>query len=339
MTSATPRVRDLSESELLAQIFPQLPRGGATIVGPGDDCAVVRAPDGRVVISTDVLVEGRHFRREWSSGYDVGWRAAMANLADVAAMGAVPTSIVVALVVPGELEASWVVDLARGLGTACAPYDVGVVGGDLSGGDAVVVSVTVHGDLEGRDPVLRSGARPGDVVGHAGVRGCSAAGLALLSAGAASAVSREQAAGAGAGADAAELSDLVSAFLRPDPPVRAGRAAALAGATSMLDVSDGLLLDAGRLAAASEVTLDLHLDLLADAVVRLEQAARLTGGDAVAWVLGGGEDHGMLATFPPGTALPEPFVRVGTVRAGAHGAVVDGEPWQGVTGWDHFARR
>lgn len=107
----------------------------------------------------------------------------------------------------------------------------------------------------------------------------------------------------------------------------------------MLDVSDGLLLDAGRLAAASGVTVDLHRALLADAVACLEPAAGVTGDDAVAWVLGGGEDHGMLATFPADAALPEAFVRVGTVGAGAQGAVVDGEPWAGVTGWDHFSRR
>lgn len=326
MTSATPRVRDLSESELLAQIFPELPRGGATVLGPGDDCAVVRAPDGRVVISTDVLVEGRHFRRDWSGGYDVGWRAAMANLADIAAMGAVPTSVVVALVVPGDLEAAWVVDLARGLGAACGPYDVGVVGGDLSGGDAVVVSVTVHGDLEGREAVLRSGARPGDVVAHAGVRGWSAAGLALLT--------------AGAGGEE-EFRAQVGGYLRPDPPVRAGRAAGVAGATAMLDVSDGLVLDAGRIAQASDVVVDLSLVAFADDVARLAGAAERVGADPVAWVLTGGEDHGMLATFPVGVALPEPFRAIGAVRAAESGGavLVDGEPWHGAAGWDHFARR
>src|SRR5690606_5267705 len=115
-----------------------------------------------------------------------GARAAVQNLADVAAMGARPTALVVSLVVPGNVPAAWVEGLARGLAAACAPVGAAVVGGDLSGGDALVVAVTAHGDLEGRAPVVRSGARPGDVVAHAGVRGRSAAGLALLGAGAAS---------------------------------------------------------------------------------------------------------------------------------------------------------
>ncbi|MBX9244444.1 thiamine-phosphate kinase, partial [Actinotalea ferrariae] len=169
-------VGDLGEDGLLARIFPLLPRGSGTLLGPGDDAAVVAAPDGRVVVSTDVLVEHRHFRRDWSTGEDVGRRAAVQNLADVAAMGARPSALVVGLVVPADLEVAWVLGLARGLAAACGP-DVGVVGGDLSGGSEVVVAVTVHGDLEGRAPVLRGGARPGDVLAHAGVRGRSAAGL------------------------------------------------------------------------------------------------------------------------------------------------------------------
>ncbi|NMR21186.1 thiamine-phosphate kinase [Cellulomonas fimi] len=320
-------VGDLSEEELLARIFPLLPAGSSTLVGPGDDAAVVQAPDGRVVISTDVLVEGRHFRRDWSSGADVGWRAAVQNLADVVAMGARPTAMVVALVAPPDLRVDWVTGLARGLAEACGRHDVGVVGGDLSGGDAVVVSVTVHGDLAGHAPVLRSGARPGDVVGHAGVCGWSAAGLALLAAG------------------AGHVSPpLVAAYLRPDPPLGAGGAAVDAGATSMLDVSDGLLRDAGRLARASGVVLDL--DRVPGAfgadLVALREAASATGITAEDWVLSGGEDHGLLATFPAGSGLPAPFRPVGRVlAAGADGpgVLVGGAaPTTASPGWDHFAR-
>ena len=321
-------VADLTEDELLARIFPLLPRGSATLLGPGDDAAVVAVPDGRMVVSTDVLVEGRHFRRDWSTGYDVGWRAAMQNLADIAAMGARPTSLVVTLVAPAHLPVEWVTGLARGLAAACAPHGVGVVGGDLSGGDLVVTSVTVHGDLAGREPVLRSGARPGDVVGHAGVRGWSAAGLALLT------------------ADRAEVAPaLVRAYLRPDPPLAAGVVAARAGATSMLDLSDGLLRDAGRVARASGVVLDL--DPVAQAfgadLAVLAGAADALGMSASDWVLAGGEDHGLLATFPPGVVIPEPFRAVGRVEAagGVQGAdvLVGGlSPQTSSPGWDHFAQ-
>ncbi|WP_246131312.1 thiamine-phosphate kinase [Cellulomonas aerilata] len=321
-------VSDVSEDDLLALIFPLLPAGADTVLGPGDDAAIVRAPDGRVVVSTDVLVEDRHFRRDWSSGEDVGWRAAVQNLADIAAMGARPTSVVVTLVAPGDLPVEWVTGFARGLAAACGPAGVGVVGGDLSGGDRVVVTVAVHGDLGGRAPVLRSGARAGDVVAHAGVRGRSAAGLALLLAG---------------HADAAP--ELVRAYLRPDPPLAAGPAAALAGATAMLDVSDGLLRDAGRIARASGVVLDLDAvaTALPDDLAAVGAAAALLGASAAEWVLTGGEDHGLLATFPAGADLPAPFRRIGrarTVGPDARGGVlVDGEPPAvGTTGWDHFAR-
>lgn len=318
-------VRDLSEEALLRRIVPVLPRGRLTLIAAGDDAAVVNAPDGRVVVTTDVLVENRHFRREWSSGLDVGRRAAVQNLADVAAMGARPTSLVVALVMPGDLPVEWAVGVAEGLAAECAPIGVGVVGGDLSGGPLVVVSVTAHGDLEGRSPVRRSGARPGDVVAHAGVRGWSAAGLDLLLAGQ---------------GDLDE--ELVAAYLRPTSPLDAGPAAARAGATAMIDVSDGLLRDAGRVGRASGVVIDLDRaeDAFADELERLTAASTALGRPARTWVLGGGEDHGLLATFPAGTALPEPFRAVGHVRAVPHGGrpgvLVAGAVPDVALGWDHF---
>ncbi|MBO0899913.1 thiamine-phosphate kinase [Cellulomonas sp. zg-ZUI199] len=317
-------VSDLAEQDLLDLILPHLPVGSGTLVPPGDDAAVVAAPDGRYVVTCDVLVEDVHFRRRWSSGQDVGRRAAMQNLADVAAMGARSVALVVGLVVPGETPVAWVEDLARGLGDACRPLDVGVVGGDLSSGPALMVSVTAHGDLEGRVPVRRGGARPGDVIAHAGRRGWSAAGLGLLTAG------RED-----------TDPGLVAAYRSPEPVLAAGPAAARAGATAMLDVSDGLLVDAGRLARASGVTLALDApgDAFADDVARLAPAAALLGADPLDWVLAGGEDHGLLATFPPGAVLPPPFRAVGVVRErGTEAVLVAGAAPTVAPGWDHFGR-
>ncbi|HEY0217843.1 MAG TPA: thiamine-phosphate kinase [Cellulomonas sp.] len=321
-------VADLSEEQLLARIFPHLPLGSTTLLGPGDDAAVLAAPDGRYVVSTDVLVQDRHFRRDWSTGEDVGWRAAMQNLADVAAMGAVPTALVVSLVVPGDVLVTWVEGLARGLGDACSTVGAGVVGGDLSGGAQLVVAVTVHGDLGGRAPVRRDGARPGDVLALAGTLGRSAAGLALL----------------GAGTPDVDR-DVVDVYLRPRPPLDLGPVAATSGATAMLDVSDGLLRDAGRLARASGVVLDLLpvAGSCAGDLAALATAAGALGVDPLGWVLTGGEDHGLLATFPAGT-VPEGFRALGTVRpatrtTAAGTVLVAGSPADVTSpGWDHFRR-
>ncbi|WP_022918620.1 thiamine-phosphate kinase [Ruania albidiflava] len=319
------RISDVSEEDLLAQITPLLPLGPATLVGPGDDAAVVSAADGTFVVTTDVLVAGRHFSEDWTSGADVGWRAVAANVADVAAMGALPTALVTSLVLPASTAVDWVLDLATGLGEACTHWRAGAVGGDLSSGDVLTVAVTAHGDLQGRAPVLRSTACPGEVLAHAGVLGRSAAGWALLAAG--------QQATAVSGAAAA-----LQAFRRPQPPVAAGARAADAGATAMMDVSDGLLRDSGRMARASGVHLDLDPAAFGSATAELADLAKLCAADPLTWVLTGGEDHGLLATFPAGTALPEPFRAIGSVGAGAAQVTYGGEaPSVPGTGWDHFS--
>lgn len=317
-------VAELGEDQLLARIFPILPAGSATLLGPGDDAAVLAAPDGRFVVSTDVLVEGHHFRLDRGSPEALGRRAAAQNLADVAAMGARPTAITVGLVIPASTPVDWVLGLARGLAEACGPHGVGVVGGDLTGGEQVVVSVTVHGDLEGREPVRRDGACPGDVLALAGTVGRSAAGLALLESGT---------------DDDARWAGLFATHLSPEPPLAAGPAAALAGASSMIDVSDGLLKDAGRVARASEVRIEVDTGALAGLIAPLAEAAAHLGADPLRWVLTGGEDHGLLATFPAGAELPEGFVVLGRVLEGGEepGVLVDGQAPTGESGWDHFS--
>src|SRR4051794_19671577 len=176
-------IAETGEFGLISRIVARLDVSPATLVGPGDDAAVLVAPDGRVVASTDVLVESRHFRRDWSSGADVGHRAAAANLADIAAMGAAPTALLVALCVPTDLEVAWAEELATGLSAEAALVGASVVGGDMSSSPTLTVAVTALGDLRGEAPVLRSGAQPGDVVALAGRTGYAAAGYAVLSRG------------------------------------------------------------------------------------------------------------------------------------------------------------
>ncbi|WP_422770892.1 thiamine-phosphate kinase [Plantactinospora sp. WMMC1484] len=304
------------EFGLIARVTARLGTGHATLLGPGDDAAVVHAPDGRVVASTDVLVEGRHFRRDWSSAVDIGHRAAAANLADVAAMGAVPTALLVALCMPPGLEIQWAEELADGLAAEAARVGASVVGGDMSASPTLTIAVTALGDLGGLAPVVRSGARAGDVVALAGRLGFAAAGYTVLSRG------------------FRTPKVLVEAYRRPDVPYPAGPAAARFGATAMIDVSDGLLADLGHVATASRVGIDL-LGGAFEVPEQMRDAAHALGVDPLAWVLAGGDDHALVATFPEDQPLPGGFRLIGHVVHGA-GVTVDGRAFRGPGGWDHF---
>jgi thiamine-monophosphate kinase len=319
-------LRDVGEDALIASIVRRFgPQPAALLVGPGDDAAVLDVP-GRLVVSTDTVVEGVDFRRGWSSGADVGVKVAAQNLADVAAMGARPLALVVSLTAPPDLPVAWADALAEGLDDECRRVGAAVAGGDVSQGRDIVITGTALGVLEA-PAVLRSGARSGNVVALAGTTGASAAGLALLSA------ARSPAA---AGDLTAAASVLVRAHLAPRPPYPAGPDAARAGATALIDTSDGLLRDAGRIAAASGVRIDLDGLALAPGA-DLVAAAEALGDRSLAtgWVLTGGEDHALLACFPPDVALPPTYRRIGVARAGA-GVLVDGHPWIGADGWHHF---
>ena len=334
-------VADLGEWGIIGALAGRMPAGPLTSVGIGDDAAVVTTPSGSVVAAVDLLLEGRHFRLDWASAYDIGVKAAARSLADIAAMGAANTALLVALATPGTLLASWATSLADGLAAEATRAGAGVVGGDTASADLVTLSVTALGDLEGRAPVLRSGARPGDVVAVAGPLGRSAAGLALLT--------------AGLGGAPAHL-DLVAAHLRPAPPYDAGPEAALLGATAMIDVSDGLLADIGHVADASGVQVEIRGAALEAGSLVTAATSVLAGGTALAgvtaaadpaatdpaatlaltWVLTGGEDHSLVATFPPSVALPPRWRIIGEVRPGKS-VTVDGVPHQGTGGWQHFA--
>jgi thiamine-monophosphate kinase len=315
-------VADLGEFGLIALIKAVLPAGSAQILGIGDDAAVVRAPDRRMVATTDLLVEGRHFRRNWSGAFDIGAKAAAENLADIAAMGATPTALLLGLATPGDIAAAWMEDLARGLAEECARAGASVVGGDVSGADSVMLAITALGDLAGREPVTRSGARAGDQLALAGRLGSSAAGLALLTAGAADT--------SGSG----DLAGLVASHQRPRPPYDAGPEAADLGATSMIDISDGLVSDLRHVAAASRVRVDIETGRLPEDPALRSAAAEL-GMDWLGWVLTGGEDHALAATFPPGTGMPSRWTVIGTVGPG-QGVTVNSQPADGLNGWTHF---
>ncbi|MFR9729716.1 thiamine-phosphate kinase [Saccharopolyspora sp. MS10] len=309
-------VSEAGEFGLIQRVTSGRAQPAATLLGPGDDAAVLAAPDGRVAATTDVLVEQVHFRLAWSTPHQVGRKAVAVNLSDLAAMGAVPTGLLVGLGCPPETPTSVVDELSAGMWEEAQRVGAGLVGGDMVSAPALTISITALGDLQGRAPVTRSGACPGDVVAVAGRLGWAAAGLAVLGRGFRSPVA------------------VVGAQRVPEPPYAAGPAAADAGATAMIDTSDGLLADLGHVAEASQVGIDLR-DELIEVPQRLTEVASALGADARHWVLTGGEDQALAATFPPDQPLPAGWRAIGEVVEGS-GVTVDGAAYEGPSGWEHW---
>jgi thiamine-monophosphate kinase len=309
------------EFSLIEKITADLVQGPDVVVGPGDDGAVLDLQP-PLVTSLDVLVEGVHFRRDWSPARDVGRKAVAVNVSDLEAMGARATALLVGFSAPPTLELSWALEFSAGLAEEAAAAGVSLVGGDVTRARDITVSVTVLGTLDGRPPVLRSGARSGDVVAVRGRLGWAAAGLVVL----------------GRGFRSPRV--VVEAYRVPSVGYGAGAVAAAAGATAMIDVSDGLLADLGHVAAASSVTLDLDRDAFA-IPEPLQAVAAATGTDPYALVLTGGEDHALAATFADPLAVPEGWSAVGWARDPDPEPVVlvDGAPWAAASGFDHFRAR
>jgi len=288
----------------------------AVALGPGDDAAVVLARDGATVVSTDMLVEGRHFRLDWSSPHDVGRKAIAQNAADIEAMGAASTAFVVAFGAPGDTPAAQAVELADGMWHEARLLGAGIVGGDLVTAPQWVISVTALGDLGGREAVRLGGARAGDAVAVVGALGWSAAGYALVLNG------------------IQDFDTLRRRHSVPEPPYGQGRVAADAGATSMTDVSDGLVADLGHIARASGVGIDLSSDSLGAGLDPLTSAGAALAVDPWNWILGGGEDHALVATFPG--PPPDGWRVIGRVLDGPAKVLVDGQSWRGQAGWQSF---
>lgn len=305
-----------AEFELIDRITRDLSVGDDVMLSVGDDAAVLRF-SGDTVVTTDLLIENVHFKRQWSSARAVGRKAVAVNVSDVEAMGARPSSVVVALAFPKDLDQDWVAEFEEGVKQECATAGVSLVGGDLSSASAIAICVTAIGDLEGRRPITRGGAKAGEVVAVKGNLGWSAAGLTVLQRGFGS------------------PKDMVAEHLTPSVPYGQGIVASDAGATAMLDISDGLLADLGHLCERSGVGIDVDTSLLEipDGVARVAAA---TGKNPLGFVIAGGEDHALAATFRNEAVVPKGWRVVGAVNDS--GAVtVDGEPWEGSAGWDHFA--
>ncbi len=291
--------------------------GSGLIIGPGDDAAEIPAPGGSLLISSDLLVEGRHFRRDWSSAEDVGRKAAAANLSDINAMGGSATALTVSLGLPGDLGIDWVLQLADGLAAECARVGAEIAGGDITASDAVIIAISVVGHAS--RVVRRDTAAPGDIIAFAGTLGLAGAGFATLSRGFRSPRA------------------VVDAHRVPTPPYTAGPQAAEAGATSLIDVSDGLLADLGHIARGSGVVVDLESAAfpISEWVATVADAL---GSEPLHYVLTGGDDYALVGSFS-GT-IPEGWTQIGVARhpdlGEEPGVLVDGAPYEGAQGHQHF---
>jgi thiamine-monophosphate kinase len=329
-----------SEDELVAALRKILAEDVPGVrLGPGDDAALVEFGPHLGILTADLLVEGVHFRRETTSARDLGYKALAVNVSDVAAMGGSPRYAMVSLGIPEDVETTWVVELYGGLRDAGAEYATTIVGGDTSRSDGVVISVALTGEVPEDLAVTRSGARPGDRIVVTGTLGAAAGGLRL-----AEAARHDVPAVA-----TPEGRELLEASARPRARVGEGQSLARLGATAMMDISDGLAIDLGRLCRESGVGASVNLDR-----VPVSPALRGLGSslavDPLTLAIEGGEDYELLATLRAEAVeqatetlkdrFGTPLADIGEIKAG-EGLVAVGpdgserplEP----KGWDHFA--
>ncbi len=314
----------MNEFEVINRLTARLPDPPPDVVVPiGDDCAVLRFGEALWVAAADMLVSGRHFK-EWASPEDVGYKAVAVNVSDVAAMGGVPRFV---LASGGADDAETILRCIDGVLEACEEFGAYPIGGDTTGAAALTVDISILGQLA-YAPVLRSGARAGDLLAVTGELGASAAGLLALESG-------------DAGPER-YAERLVRKHLRPEPRVAAGRAAAWLGAHAMIDLSDGLASDLRHLCERSGVGCHVDLDLLPMAGDTREYL-RFVDRDPEILAATGGEDYELLvaATEEVIEALASesevPVVVIGEVTGEDVVFLRDGEPVDGLSGWDHFA--
>ena len=284
-------------------------------VGIGDDAAVIKSSNNKLVATVDMAVEGIHFHKKWSSPFQIGAKLTTANLADIFAMGAVPKYLLVAAGINELNNSETVSELAKGIRSVADKFEVSVIGGDLSKSEKMTLSITALGELSAQ-PILRSGGRVGDLIYLSSLTGLSAAGLAILN------------------RDLDRPRYVVEAHLNPklvapDKLIKV--------ATSMCDVSDGLATDAAHLANASAVNFNLSKDLIskADDFKDLAELAKELNEDVFDWILTGGEDHFFLATVDKKNESNELGIKIGIVEKGDGKLLLDGIEVK-ESGYQHF---
>mgnify|MGYP001309323179 FL=1 len=299
------RLRDLFHTSFQTQVQ----------VGIGDDAAVIKSSNNKLVATVDMAVEDIHFNKKWSTPFQIGAKLTTANLADIFAMGAIPKYLLVAAGISELNNSETVTELAKGIRSVADKFEVTVIGGDLSKSEKMTLSITALGELSDQ-PILRSGARVGDLIYLSSLTGLSAAGLAILN--------REL--------DRPRYvveAHLNPKLVAPDKLIKV--------ATSMCDVSDGLATDAAHLSYASNVNFNLSKDLISQAAdfKDLAELAKELNEDVFDWILTGGEDHFFLATVGKENESNELGIQIGSVGKGEGKLLLDGVEII-KTGYQHF---
>lgn len=299
------RLRDLFHTSFQTQVQ----------VGIGDDAAVIKSSNNKLVATVDMAVEDIHFNKKWSTPFQIGAKLTTANLADIFAMGAVPKYLLVAAGISEVNNSETVAELAKGIRSVADRFEVTVIGGDLSKSEKMSLSITALGELSAQ-PILRSGAKVGDLIYLSSLTGLSAAGLAILN--------REL--------DRPRYvveAHLNPKLVAPDKLIKV--------ATSMCDVSDGLATDAAHLSYASNVNFNLSKDLISQAAdfKDLAELAKELNEDVFDWILTGGEDHFFLATVGKENESNELGIQIGSVGKGEGKLLLDGVEIK-KSGYQHF---
>ena len=325
--AASETLADLGELGLVTKILAQINAAKISGIGvevpAGDDAAVIGTEGSSLALSVDMYAEGKHFRTDWSTGIEIGRRCAAASMADVCAMGAQPAGVLLAIGMPGSTTSHWAGEFLAGFMEEADSAGAVVLGGDVSDCENIVISVTAIGHLPSGAALARSGAGAGDTVGICGRSGMAAAGLRVLQRGLRS------------------PRVLVDAFRVPNIDYSAGARAAKSGATSMIDISDGLVADLEHIARGSGVCIELDTKKIA-VPEELVSTAAAFGVDPMGWILAGGDDHAIVATFPPKKRMPRGFTAIGKVAPAPVGAVlIDGvayaDAYEQVSGFRHFS--
>lgn len=319
-------LRGLGEFGLIQALTASLKSGEQVQHGIGDDCAVVEFGAKSMLLTCDASLEGVHFKRDWGTPEDLGWKAGVSAISDIAAMGGRASFVLVTLALPGDVEVPYVQDLYRGLARAVEAAGAVIIGGDTTASHSgIVLDLSVIGEIVGR-PMLRQGARPGDVVAMTGAIGERGAGLQAL-------------------LHRVNAPKLIREYLRPLPRLAEGQwLQAQPGVKAMMDVSDGLLPDAGHIAAASSVGINLRTEWLPPNAA-LEAFWHEQGLDCSARRLRSGEEYELLVVLDAAESeticeafekeFRLPLTVVGTCGDEQEGVSVDGRK-SDEKGFEHF---